>query len=124
MLANGRLVSNKTYSKLMHELDSMDIIDAHEHLIPEEKRISKNVDTIEEISARIAAGNKPRLYQKIFDKCVSQVEKIVGHLQMAKEDFAEVFAEEIHRGRFDFNEAVRVLKQCFYDNPKKLYNLS
>ncbi len=55
---------------------------------------------------------------------VSQVEKIVGHLQMAKEDFAEVFAEEIHRGRFDFNEAVRILKQFFYDNPKNLYKLS
>jgi len=55
---------------------------------------------------------------------VGHVENIVGHLQMAKEDFAEVFAEEIQRGRFDFHEAVGILKQCFYDNPKNLYKLS
>jgi predicted TIM-barrel fold metal-dependent hydrolase len=54
---------------------------------------------------------------------VSQVEKIVGHLSLAKENFAKVFAKEIEDGRFAFDEGVRILKQFFYDNPMNLYNL-
>lgn len=51
------------------------------------------------------------------------VEKVVGHLHMAKEDFAVVFGRRIDRGLMDFDEAAEILKMWFWDNPLKLYSL-
>lgn len=51
------------------------------------------------------------------------VEKIYGHLTMAKEDIAEVIAGKISQGWMDFNSGVELIKKFFYSNPKDLYNL-
>lgn len=49
------------------------------------------------------------------------VEKIVGHLQMAREDFALVFGKRIDRGLMSFDDALHILKQWFWDNPLNIY---
>lgn len=50
------------------------------------------------------------------------VEKVVGHLHMARENFAEVFGRRIDRGLMSFDQAVAILKQWFWDNPLRLYS--
>ncbi len=52
------------------------------------------------------------------------VEKVVGHLEMAKEDFAIVFARRIERGLMGMDDAKYILKLWFYDNPVRIYKLS
>ena len=49
------------------------------------------------------------------------VEKVVGHLQMAREDFAIVFARRIDSGQMSFDEAMEILQLWFWDNPLRLY---
>jgi hypothetical protein len=49
------------------------------------------------------------------------LENIVGHLQMARENFAQVFGRRIDRGLMSFDEAVHILKLWFWDNPLALY---
>lgn len=49
------------------------------------------------------------------------VEKVVGHLHMAREDFARVFGARIDSDRMSFDEAVAMLKLWFWDNPLRLY---
>jgi len=49
------------------------------------------------------------------------VEKVVGHLHMAREDFAQVFARRIDNGIMSFDEAEQILKLWFWDNPLRLY---
>ncbi len=51
------------------------------------------------------------------------VEKVYGHLIMAREDFARVFARRIEAGLITEEEAIEVLKLWFWDNPKELYRL-
>ena len=50
------------------------------------------------------------------------VEKVVGHLHMTREDFAEVFGQRIDRGLMSFEQAIEILKLWFWDNPLKLYS--
>jgi len=50
------------------------------------------------------------------------VEKIVGHLHMAREDYARVFAQRIDRGLMSTEDAVCVLRQWFWVNPLRLYS--
>ena len=50
------------------------------------------------------------------------VEKVVGHLHMAREDFAIVFGGRIDLGLMSFDEAVQLLKLWFWDNPLALYS--
>ena len=49
------------------------------------------------------------------------VEKVVGHLQMAREDFARVFGARIDRGLMDMDDARELLRLWFRDNPLALY---
>ena len=49
------------------------------------------------------------------------VEKVVGHLHMAREDFATVFGRRIDRGLMSFDEAMEILHQWLWDNPRRLY---
>lgn len=49
------------------------------------------------------------------------VEKVVGHLHMARENFAQVFGRRIDRGLMSFEEAIDILKLWFWDNPLDLY---
>ena len=51
------------------------------------------------------------------------VEKVYGHLLMAKEDIARVLARRIDRGLMGFDEATFIIKRWFWDNPKELYKL-
>jgi len=51
------------------------------------------------------------------------VEKVYGHLQMAKEDIAEVLARRVADQRMTVGQAVSLGKMMLYDNPKELYRL-
>jgi hypothetical protein len=48
-------------------------------------------------------------------------ENIIGHLQMARENFAQVFGQRIDRGLMDFDEAMQILRLWFLKNPLQLY---
>lgn len=52
------------------------------------------------------------------------VEKVYGHLVMAREDLSKVLARRVARGRMTRNESLNIAKMWLYDNPKRLYNLS
>ena len=51
------------------------------------------------------------------------VEKVYGHLVMAREDVAEVMARRIREGQMTESQAIELAKKWFWDNPKDLYNL-
>lgn len=51
------------------------------------------------------------------------VENVIGHLIMAREDMAEVLAKRIHDRRINENQALKLAKKWFWDNPVDLYNL-
>ena len=51
------------------------------------------------------------------------VEKTYGHLKMAKECVARTLAKRIRQGRLDLDEAVRIARLWFYENPKRIYKL-
>ena len=51
------------------------------------------------------------------------VEKVYGHLVMAREDIARVLASRIERGLMTEDQAVEIAHKWFYDNPKELYQL-
>ena len=46
-----------------------------------------------------------------------------GHLVMARESLARVFAARIRRGMIDFDGSVEVLRAWLYDNPKRIYGI-
>lgn len=51
------------------------------------------------------------------------VEKVYGHLVMAREDIARVLGRRVEEGLLTENEAIEMAKRWFYDNPKALYQL-
>ncbi len=51
------------------------------------------------------------------------VEKIYGHLVMAREDIAEVLAGRIERGTMTYTEAVEAARLMLFDNARELYGL-
>lgn len=51
------------------------------------------------------------------------VEKVFGHLKMAREDIAEVLARRVDEGRMGLDEAVEICRLWLYENPKQLYRL-
>lgn len=52
------------------------------------------------------------------------VEKVYGHLLMAKEVVARVLAKRIDRGQMDLDEAARIAKLWFHDNAVQIYGLA
>jgi len=50
------------------------------------------------------------------------VEKVVGHLHMAREDYARVFGARIDAGLMSHDDALHILKMWFWDNPLRLYD--
>jgi len=52
------------------------------------------------------------------------VEKVYGHLTMAREAIARVLAKRIEEGRMTQAQAVDLARQWFWDNPKELYRLN
>lgn len=55
-----------------------------------------------------------------YDK---QVEKIYGHLVMARENIARVLGGRVEDGLMTEEEAITIAKKWFYHNPKELYKL-
>jgi predicted TIM-barrel fold metal-dependent hydrolase len=51
------------------------------------------------------------------------VEKVYGHLVMAKEDIVKVFARRIKETHLKKEEAINIIKRWFFENPSILYNL-
>ena len=51
------------------------------------------------------------------------VEKVYGHLVMAREDIAEVLARRIRAGLMTESQALELAQRWFWDNPKDLYGL-
>lgn len=51
------------------------------------------------------------------------LEKVYGHLTMAKEDIARVLAKRMEDGRLKEEQAEYIIKRWFRDNPVELYNL-
>jgi predicted TIM-barrel fold metal-dependent hydrolase len=52
------------------------------------------------------------------------VEKIYGHLVMAREDIATVLGRRVDRGLIDREEAINIARKWLWDNPRHLYNLN
>jgi len=52
------------------------------------------------------------------------VEKVYGHLVMAREAIARVLAKRIEEGQMTQTQAVDLARQWFWDNPKELYRLN
>jgi hypothetical protein len=51
------------------------------------------------------------------------VEKIYGHLVMARENISQVLGDRVKDGLMTEDEAIEIAKQWFYENPKELYQL-
>ncbi len=51
------------------------------------------------------------------------VEKVYGHLQMAREDIAKVLAGRVTDGYFNEDEALNIARAWLFDNPNDLYQL-
>ncbi len=51
------------------------------------------------------------------------VEKVYGHLSMAKEDISRVLARRMEEGRLNESDAEYMVKSWFWNNPVELYNL-
>jgi len=51
------------------------------------------------------------------------VEKVYGHLTMAREDIATALAERVKEGRMTDSQALEIARKWFWDNPKELYRL-
>jgi predicted TIM-barrel fold metal-dependent hydrolase len=51
------------------------------------------------------------------------VEKVYGHLVMAREDIAMVLGRRVEQGLMTEDQAVAVAHRWFYDNPKEVYGL-
>lgn len=51
------------------------------------------------------------------------VEKVYGHLQLARCNVAVVLAEKIDEGRMTRDEALHVARLLFYENPKRWYGI-
>ena len=51
------------------------------------------------------------------------VEKVYGHLVMAREDIAEVLARRIKGGQMSESKALKLIQKWFWENPRDLYGL-
>jgi hypothetical protein len=52
------------------------------------------------------------------------MDTIFGHLEMAKDDVAEVLCRRIDAGQFDAEEGLRLARLWFHDNAATLYGLT
>jgi len=51
------------------------------------------------------------------------IEKVYGHLQIARENVAIVLGDRVDRNLMGLDEAKQTLRAWFYDNPKRFYKL-
>jgi hypothetical protein len=52
------------------------------------------------------------------------VQKVYGHLVLAREVVASALGERIEAGELDREEALRIARLWFYDNPARIYGLA
>jgi len=52
------------------------------------------------------------------------VEKVYGHLVMAREDIAHVLARRIESGQMTEDQALALARKWLFDNPRDLYRLA
>lgn len=52
------------------------------------------------------------------------VEKVYGHLVMAREDAAQVLARRVADGQMEVSRAEGLIRRWFWDNPRELYRLA
>jgi predicted TIM-barrel fold metal-dependent hydrolase len=64
--------------------------------------------------------NKILIFGGDYDK---PVEKVYGHLVMARENIAAVLGKKLVQGLLTESEAEEILQQWFWDNPRDLYRL-
>ena len=60
----------------------------------------------------------------LFRSYALPVEKVYGHLTMAREDIARVLARRIEDGQMSESQAMDLARMWFYENPKALYRLN
>jgi len=53
----------------------------------------------------------------------ASVQKVYGHLVLAREAVAAALARRVDAGDFDTEEALRIARMWFYDNPARVYSL-
>ena len=51
------------------------------------------------------------------------MEKIYGHVTLARQNTARVLAEKVQEGAFSRAEASRVARRLMFDNPNEFYQL-
>jgi hypothetical protein len=51
------------------------------------------------------------------------VEKVFGHLVMARETIAKVLARKVSEGAFSFDRGLQIAERILYSNSKEFYNL-
>ena len=51
------------------------------------------------------------------------VEKVVGHLWLARDDVAQVLARRVRRGEMTEDRALEIARMWFYDNPREAYRI-
>jgi len=51
------------------------------------------------------------------------IDGIYGHLMLAKQNVAKALSIKIGEGLFGFDEAKRIARMFFYNNPKKIFGL-
>ena len=51
------------------------------------------------------------------------IEKVYGHLHMARENIAIVLGDRVDRNLMDLSEAKEIMRGWFYDYPKAFYRL-
>ena len=54
---------------------------------------------------------------------IRPVEKVYGHLVMAREDIAVVLGRRVDEGSLGMDEATQIAHQWFFENPKRIYGL-
>jgi predicted RNA methylase len=64
--------------------------------------------------------NKVFAFGADYVRCI---EKVYGHLHIARENVAIVLGDRVDRQLMDLDEAKQVLKAWFYDNPKQFYGI-
>lgn len=51
------------------------------------------------------------------------VEKVCGHLELARQNVASVLTKRVHDGLMDIDDAYQLAQKWFFDNPARIYKL-
>ncbi|MBA7472253.1 Uronate isomerase [subsurface metagenome] len=84
------------------------------HIVSPNAAINSLIEWIETIPLnKISAFGGDRVF----------VDGVYGHLQIAKENVAKALSFKVSQGLFDGEEAKKIAKMLFYDNPLKIFRL-